>query len=236
MGLSLTVLIPAYNEEVVIEKTVLELKKYLDNLDCISSYEILVCINGSTDKTEEICHMLHLFDKKIKYLVTGNKGMGIALREGVKYATKDIITFVAADGEVLNDFIGRAVPLMTDTTFISGSRYLVKNQIRGSSFSRMFLSIAYAWFFRYFFFKNLTEVGTTKMFNRKWGQSILSQCTRDDASWQVEILYHAIKSGLVIKEIPINIKIKREPHLSKVNLIKEIYSFFTTTVRFGLKL
>lgn len=236
---SVSVLIPAYNEEEVIEHTVLELKKYLSSLHSkklISSYEIIICVNGSTDRTLLIAKRLSKKHKEIKYTATKKKGMGLALRNGVKAASKDIVTFIAADGESLNDIIERSVIALRNNDFVSGSRYLVKNQIRGSNFLRMFLSMGFALFIRIFFSPKFTEVGTVKAFKREWGQKVIGDCKRNDASWQVEILYYALKSRLKVKEIPVYIKIKRFGRASKVKIIKEIYSFFKTTLKFSIML
>lgn len=233
---SITVLIPAYNEEKVIKRTALELKTFLGSLkrkSKIDSYEIIVCINGSNDGTEKLCRTLSKQHSEIRYISTNKKGMGIALRLGVKAAKKDIITFVAADGEVLNDFIEVAVKEMKSHDFLSGSRYLVKRQTRGSSLLRGFLSAGFSYFIRIFFSWKLTEVGTIKVFRRDWSQKIIGKCKRDDSSWQVEMLYHALSSGLDISEIPVHIKIKRASSESKVNIFKEVSAFFRITVKYS---
>src|SRR3989344_3268358 len=231
---SLTVLIPAYNEEKVIRTTAIELKAYLDSLkhkNLISEFEIIICVNGSTDNTEKIAKELSKKYKEIRYVSTKGKGMGLALREGVKMARKDIITFIAADGEVLNQFIERAISMLKNYDFISGSRYLVKSQIRGSSLSRRFLSIGFSYLIRIFFSQKFTEVGTIKVFRRNWAQKIIGECRRDDPSWQVEMLYYALTSNLRIGEIPVYIKIKRASDESKVRIFKEVYYFFKITAK-----
>lgn len=236
---SITVLIPAYNEEKVIENTALELREYLSSLKSkglISSYEIIISVNGSADKTETIARGLSKRYKEVRSIATKKKGMGIALRNGVKAASKDLITFIAADGEVLNDFIERAILALRKYDFVSGSRYLVKNQIRGSNFLRMFLSIGFAFFIRTFFSAQFSEVGTIKAFKREWARNIIDECRRDDASWQVEMLYYALRSRLKIKEIPVYIKIKRGGRESKVRVLREVYSFFKTTLKFSIAL
>lgn len=239
MNESITVLIPAYNEEKLIKNTVLDLKQYLDSLksrQIIVSYEVIICINGSADRTEAISRELSKRYAEIKYFSIREKGMGIALTEGTKRATKDIVTFIAADGEVLNEFIEHAVMLLKKYDLVSGSRYLVKSQIRGSNLTRMLLSICFAYFIRIFFSSKLTEVGTIKAFRRVSVQRFANQFKRNDPSWQVEILYHALINKLKIKELPVYIQIKRLSSESKVRVLREIYSFFKTTLKFSLVL
>ncbi|MBN1645258.1 glycosyltransferase [Candidatus Woesearchaeota archaeon] len=236
---SISVVIPAYNEEELIEKTTLDLKKYLSSLklkNLISSYEIIISVNGSKDRTEEFSRNLSKKYNNIKCIVTRKKGMGLALRNGIKASSKDLITFIAADGEALTDFIERAILTLNHYDFISGSRYLVKNQVKGSSFLRLFLSMGFAFFIKIFFSTRFSEVGTVKLFERKWAQRIIDKCKRNDASWQVEILYYALTSGLKIKEIPVYIKIKKEGRKSKVKILREIYYFLMTTLKFSLAL
>jgi len=236
---SVTVLIPAYNEEKVIRKTVECLDSYLRSLvkiKLIPTYEVIVCINGTTDNTESIVKDISAQHREIRYIVMKDKGMGVALNEGVKAAKKDLVTFIAADGEVLNDFIGRSIKEFEKHDFISCSRYLVKKQTRGSSFLRRLLSIGYAYFIRFFFSNKFTEVGTVKVFKRIWIQRVAKKCKQKDYSWQLEILYHALKDKLRIKEIPVYIKIKRESSQSKVKIINETFSFLKTTLYFIIKL
>ena len=235
MQKSVSVLIPAYNEEEVIEKTAIELLSYLNSLKKkkkIDSFEIIICINASIDNTEKIAKELSKKHKEIKYIHIKEKGMGIALRKGVENAKKEIITFIGADGEVLNEFIERAILALNDCDFISGSRYLVKSQIRGSSTRRRILSIGFAFLIHNFFSRKLTEVGTIKAFRKKWAQKIIKKCKRNDFSWQTEILYYAIRDNLRIIEIPVKIVIKRESSKSKTMVIRDTLSFFKTTFYF----
>ena len=50
----LSVIFPIYNEEETIEKTLLEWKNTLDNLQI--NYEIILAEDGSTDSTKEILY------------------------------------------------------------------------------------------------------------------------------------------------------------------------------------
>jgi len=48
-----TVMIPVYNEEKLIQENTEKLIEYLDKAD-VGAYEIMICSNGSTDKTDEL--------------------------------------------------------------------------------------------------------------------------------------------------------------------------------------
>lgn len=85
--ISLSIIIPVYNEEntvVSLVQKVLEEIKKLD--DIIKGYEIITVDDGYTDKTKEL--ILHNFSnsKLIKFFsYNKNKRKGAAIREGIKH-------------------------------------------------------------------------------------------------------------------------------------------------------
>ncbi len=235
MEKSLTVLIPAYNEEKLLEQTVLDLKLYLDALkakNALNSYEIIICINASTDKTEEIARQLSSLE--IRYFTIPEKGMGIALTEGLKRAKSQIITFISADGEVLPDFIETALPLMQEYQLLNCSRYLIK-QPHGSGRIRSALSWIFREYFRLMFRYKFSEVGSGKVFSRDAAEILLPHLKRYDGSWQMDVLYHALKYKLKVSEIPLNVQINRPSSESKAHLLEDSWHFFSTCLKYGVK-
>jgi cellulose synthase/poly-beta-1,6-N-acetylglucosamine synthase-like glycosyltransferase len=85
----ITVIVPAYNEEKVIQTTIESLlaTDYPDK-------EIIVVDDGSTDKTLEIARR---YSDKIKVIHKENGGKASALNQGLLYATGDIVAVVDAD-------------------------------------------------------------------------------------------------------------------------------------------
>lgn len=98
--LSLSVIIPAYNEEesldYVLNDTLHNLPRY------VKDYEIIVVDDGSTDKTSQIADS---FVKKNKHVrVTHRKtngGFNKAILTGLESAKKDYSTYMQADGQDL---------------------------------------------------------------------------------------------------------------------------------------
>ena len=95
---SLSVVLPAYNEEQVIGQTVLHVLHTLSmwNMD----FEIIVVNDGSRDDTGGIVAALAEADQRI-HLVTHsvNQGYGAALVSGFAAATKDLTLFMDSDGQ-----------------------------------------------------------------------------------------------------------------------------------------
>jgi len=91
----ITILLPAYNEEDVIEKSISTISS---ELNIKEDYEILVINDGSKDKTEEILTQLTQKYSKLRYVSHEiNKGLGAAIRTGFQKAKGRIIIELDAD-------------------------------------------------------------------------------------------------------------------------------------------
>lgn len=97
----ISVIIPAHNEEEVIERAI---KSVLDQ--SYQNFEIIVVNDGSTDKTKEIIEKLIKGDKRIK---TRNFGRGhsaaFARNRGAEKASGDVLVFLDADSYVNDIFL-----------------------------------------------------------------------------------------------------------------------------------
>lgn len=82
----ISIIIPTYNEESVIEKTIRNLKE----LECISGSEIIVADGGSSDKTVGIA-------KNYVHVISSAKGKALQLNKGARESRGDILFFVHAD-------------------------------------------------------------------------------------------------------------------------------------------
>jgi len=87
-----TVLVPAYNEENVIERTLTSLlSTRYENL------EVLVINDGSTDATARVVATFAKKNKKVKIFTVPNQGKANAANFGLKKATGEIIVAIDAD-------------------------------------------------------------------------------------------------------------------------------------------
>lgn len=95
---SLSVVLPAYNEEQVIASTI------ADVLDVLSTWrmdvEVLVVNDGSTDRTGAIVAALADAHPRVRLITHPiNQGYGAALVSGFAAATKELTFFMDADGQ-----------------------------------------------------------------------------------------------------------------------------------------
>jgi len=98
-SVQLSVIVPAYNEELRLPKMLNECLEFLEKRN--SSYEVIIVDDGSKDKTSEVA--LAYVDKyssdKVRVLTLAkNRGKGGAVRMGMLRARGDHLLFADADG------------------------------------------------------------------------------------------------------------------------------------------
>ncbi|MCD4813090.1 glycosyltransferase family 2 protein [bacterium] len=116
---TLSVIIPAYNEE----RTIAEIIYRVRAVEI--EKEIIVVNDGSKDKTADILEGLKDQDLKIITL-PGNSGKGGAIREGFKHAKNEVVIIQDADLEYdPQDYYDLMVPFIKDEAdVVYGSRFI----------------------------------------------------------------------------------------------------------------
>lgn len=89
---SVSVLVPAFNEEETIKDTV----EAIFNIDYPIT-ELIVINDGSIDKTKEIVNTLMKKYKKLKIINKENTGKGDSINQGIKIAKGELVVVVDAD-------------------------------------------------------------------------------------------------------------------------------------------
>ena len=120
---SISVVLPAYNEEQVIANTVFEVLHVLNvwRMD----FEILVVNDGSTDQTGEIVAALALTGAHSRVrLITHatNEGYGASLVSGFAAATKELVFFMDSDGQFDIRDLQKFFPLIDTYDAVIGYR------------------------------------------------------------------------------------------------------------------
>ena len=91
-----SIIVPVYNEELVVEETYKRLKQVMDTSG--GSYELIFVNDGSRDKTAEIVHKLCGKDKNVRLVdFSRNFGHQIAITAGMDSATGQAIVVIDAD-------------------------------------------------------------------------------------------------------------------------------------------
>lgn len=98
MAKLVSVIIPAYNIELYIEKC---LRSILHQTH--SNLEIIVINDGSTDRTATICEKVAKTDNRIIFVNQDNKGVSVARNTGLEKATGELISFIDGDDYIDSD-------------------------------------------------------------------------------------------------------------------------------------
>lgn len=119
-GTSLSVVIPAYNEEEniawVVEDTMQTLPEYFDD------FEIIVVDDGSDDKTAMICDDLCKRYDRLRVIHKKNSGFSRALRDGIDAARKVFIAYEPADGQFTVRDMRHCFEVMQENDMVLGYR------------------------------------------------------------------------------------------------------------------
>jgi glycosyltransferase involved in cell wall biosynthesis len=100
---SLSVIIPVFNEEQSIKNTLMVIHEMLMTTSSLYTFEILVIDDGSSDKTAQEITSSGIPCQVIRHKF--NRGYGASLKTGLRHATCDDIVIIDADGTYPHDRI-----------------------------------------------------------------------------------------------------------------------------------
>jgi len=197
--MKLTIIIPAHNEQEVLEKTVVSIINHLKTRD----YEILVCNDHSTDKTLELAKKLSKKYKQVKYISnTNNAGFGNVILFGFSHAKSELVLPMMAD--LCDD--PRTIPLMLEKIdegydIVCGSRYMGGGKKIGENIFKDFFSRLVGWICRYTIgIKTVDITNAFKMYRKSIFKNIPIE--KRDFSISMEIPLKAYFKGYRITEVP----------------------------------
>lgn len=114
---SISIIIPAYNEEGSILQVLNYLKEYLKNQSFL--YEIIIVNDGSKDKTGDLVREVEGI-KLISHPY--NKGYGAALKTGIRNSKFNWLLFFDSDGQHDPKYIPQFLEYMNQYDLITGAR------------------------------------------------------------------------------------------------------------------
>ena len=200
----LSIVIPAFNEEGRIKKTLIEYINYFDTnyLDV----EIVVVTDGCVDQTPGIVDDLSTQHRCIKHIHPHHRlGKGGAVIEGFKAATGDIVGFLDGDGSVSPSDIFKLVKGLEDYDGVIASRWVQGANIRRHEPpARIVASRTFNILVRLLFglpFKD-TQCGA-KFFRSSAISSVINELGVTDWSFDIELLYRLMDKGFKIEEMPV---------------------------------
>ena len=231
--IEISIIIPAYNEYHRLPPTLLDVINYMEGNG--RSYELIVVDDGSSDGTPGLVEKFQPVRPQISLIkVPVNTGKGNAVREGMLHAKGILMLFADADGSTPIEELKKlelAIHAGADIAIASRAKASSDTEVRTRWYRRVLGRI----FNACVNFLILPGIADTqcgfKLFTRKAARFLFSHQRSRQFSFDVELLFLAQKTGLLIEEIPVN---WHNVPKSKVNLLVDSMKMFRDIFRFRI--
>lgn len=223
--MKLSVIIPAYNEELIFQNTAQTLLDALDNMQSrgvFDTYELIFVSDGSSDATPALIAEADRQYPQIKGCVYNpNYGKGHAVRTGILASDGDIVLYTDCDLAYGTDVIESAVRQMNETgaDVLIGSRAIHPEGYDGYTPLRKIASVLYLRILGIAagFHQSDSQAGF-KALRGDIGRKIFVRCEIDRFAFDLEMLMRAQKEGCSITELPVKVINHRE---SSIHLVRD---------------
>ncbi|MCD4813001.1 glycosyltransferase family 2 protein [bacterium] len=222
---ALSIVVPAYNEEARLAKTLMTIQTYLQKRE--DSYEVIVVSDGSSDNTVGLARRFAEQGLNIRVLHNKrNRGKGASIRRGVAASRGARVLFTDADLstpiqelEKLEAAMQQGADVAIASRALQGAAVTVRQpfyrEMMGKTFNRFARLITLSGI-------HDTQCGF-KLFTRKIARDIFRRMTIKGFGFDVEILYLARQSQAQIVEVPV---IWNNVMDSKVSPIADSFQMF----------
>ena len=246
---TISIVIPAYNEEKRIGKTIQELDKNIPDIK-----EILVVFDGN-DNTPDVALGSSTKVRIMQYYT--RLGQGGAVLEGFRYASGDIVCFIDADGSSPWYEVKRICSLVSDNNpavygsrWSSGANIVKKEPLRNIIGGRVYHYLAFA----ILGVPIKDSFCGLKAFDKEIAQKLLNKVTIKDRTFNIAISYNLkliniqpLEVGIEWShkdgtQLPVGIKIillmfltligLRLAHSSKFNILNKFILKFRKKINF----
>lgn len=227
----LSIVIPAYNEQKRLPKTVLQTIAWCRTA-FHGNYEILIVDDGSADETANIAGLFASQVEGVRFIACPHMGKGAAVRVGMLNAVGERVLFMDADGATPLSEIPKMIRKIDEgCDVVIGSRVV---QVPGET------EVVTTWYRRLMgrVFAGIVNVCAApgfadtqcgfKMFRQAIVREVFMRQVLNGFAFDVEVLYLAKKLSLRVSEVPVN-WINQEG--SKVNLVTDSIKMFMDIMR-----
>jgi glycosyltransferase involved in cell wall biosynthesis len=220
--------IPAYNEETRLPATLSRVSEFLASRG--QSYEVLVVVNGSTDRTAEVAKAAAEHDPAIRLILTSLRGKGRAVKIGVEAAVGERIVFADADlSTPIEEVIGLTERLDDRHQVVIATREGHGARRVGEPYVRHLMGRVFNLLVRTLAVPKIqdTQCGF-KAFTRACAKDVFGRQRISGFGFDVEVLYLARRRGYGILEVPVTWVYRAS---SRVDPIRDTVRMFCDVLR-----
>ncbi|MEE4538155.1 MAG: glycosyltransferase family 2 protein [Erythrobacter sp.] len=224
-AISLTIIVPAFDEEESIAQTIAELYPYTET----DGVTLMVVNDGSTDRTAEILAE-HAADRPRLTVVNVpvNKGYGAALKTGLRAATTELVAITDADGTYPNERLMELARLCENKDMVVGARIgadVKYSKIR--AVPKIFLTRWVSWIAK----QQVPDINSgLRVFRRDVAREFAG-IFPDGFSFTITITLAMLTTGRQVEFVPINYAHRQGK--SKIQPIRDTMRFLQIILRTG---
>jgi len=204
-GLALEIVVPVYNEEAVLERSITRLAEYLTN-EMPSTWKITIADNASTDRTPLIAARLSEHLPNVDYRRLEVKGRGCALRDAWSASDAKVLAYLDVDLSTdLAALPPLVAPLLSGHSDISIGTRLGQSSRVSRGPKREFISRSYNFLLRRTMQVRFSDAQCGfKAIRADVARRLLPHVEDNGWFFDTELLIIAERSGLRIHEIPVD--------------------------------
>ena len=228
MSHTLSLVIPAYNEQARLPYTLSQIEAYVcrEGLDC----EVIVVDNGSRDATSAVVQQASLRFSALRLLRTDGRGKGRAVRTGMLAADGAVVIFADADLSWQVEDLSRFLALVDERSPIvigsregAGARRIGEPMYRhlmGRAFNRVVQALAVPGI-------EDSQCGF-KAFRADAARAVFSRQRIEGFGFDVEVLYLARRLGFGVRVVPLRWEHKENSRVAPVRdtllMLSDVFS------------
>lgn len=219
MNRAISVVVPIFNEEEILEEKVRFLQAELKNR--FDLYEIILSENGSMDKTKEIARTFAGKIGNVSVIIDDiPPDYGMALIKGIQASNEENVAILELDYLDL-DFLMRASAKLNDYDLIIGSKKLSPGIDQRPSKRKLFTWL-YNFLVRRLFSLKISETHGLKVMRKSSILPIMDACVTSHAVFPTELVIRASRDPkLKIAEIPLSLPL-REIRKTRIQAMKRL--------------
>jgi glycosyltransferase involved in cell wall biosynthesis len=221
------VVLPVYNEEIILENNTLRLLDFLKN-NLADDWQIVIADNGSIDGTAAIGKTLAArHPEKISYFYIPEKGRGGALKKSWLDFSTDICSYMDADLATDLIFFPKLIDAIKNGYDVAtGSRLLEQSETERSLTRDVPSRIFNFLLKRILNFKIKDSQCGFKAISGRAAKNLIAQIIDNNWFFDTELLFLAQKNNYKIKELPVHwVEKSNRRRKSKVKVIRTALNY-----------
>ena len=213
-----SIILPAFNEEAILENNVSLLYDYLETLEGLYAWEIIIVNDGSTDNTRSIADALAESKPNLSaYHHIVNRNLGTALRTGFKHSNGDYVIVLDIDLSYSPDHIEKLLSEIktTQADMVIASPYMKGGKNTAVPKLRLLLSKTVNFMMRKASRLNIyTFTGMVRAYNGDFIRSLNTKSSTFDINTEILLKAYILRARVI--EIPAHLDWSEQQKLGKI--------------------